>query len=152
MLFGQTSAFTTRLAQHRVIFPLVFFRWWGRPIFIDSPKKGLHPGFALPRFRFFVKAGTLPAEMAASLAATHGKTRDRIAAPGHEALAASVKALSTSTEGAQQQGSRIQDEEICDLLAELEIEPGRPIAQEAVKMIQRWAAILGEKDWVAEDE
>ncbi|CAB1113054.1 unnamed protein product [Ectocarpus sp. CCAP 1310/34] len=98
--------------------------------------------------RCFVKANTLPVEMAAALTAAHGKARDRIAEPEHKALTASVSVLSTSVQEAQQQGSSIQDEDICDLLAELNIEPGKPIAEEAVNAVQHWATIEDEDDVV----
>ena len=42
---------------------------------------------------------------------------------------------------AQQQASRIVDDEISELLAELDIEPGKPVAEEAVNAIHGWATI-----------
>ena len=42
---------------------------------------------------------------------------------------------------AQQQGSRIVDDEISELLAELDIEPGKPVAEESVNAIHGWATI-----------
>ena len=42
---------------------------------------------------------------------------------------------------AQQQGSCIVDDEISELLAELDIEPGKPVAEEAVNVIHGWATI-----------
>ena len=42
---------------------------------------------------------------------------------------------------ALQKGSRIEDEDIAELMTELNIEPGRPLVEEAVSAIQGWATI-----------
>ncbi|CAB1100108.1 unnamed protein product [Ectocarpus sp. CCAP 1310/34] len=68
--------------------------------------------------------------------------------PDLKALTETVNKLSTSVHEAQQQGSRIEDEDIAELLAELRIEPGKRIEEEAVNAIQGWAAI--EDDEVVE--
>ncbi|CAB1111078.1 unnamed protein product [Ectocarpus sp. CCAP 1310/34] len=75
--------------------------------------------------RCFVKAETLPEEMAAELTKQHDKTRFNVADPDLKALAETVNTLSTSVQDAQKQGSRVVDEEISELLAELNIEPGK---------------------------
>ena len=71
----------------------------------------------------------------------HGKTRFHVAEPDLKALAETVNTLSTSERDAQQQGSRIVDDEISELLAELDIEPEKPVAEEAVNAIHGWATI-----------
>ncbi|CAB1096975.1 unnamed protein product [Ectocarpus sp. CCAP 1310/34] len=98
--------------------------------------------------RCFVKAESLPEEMAAELTKQHGKTRFNVAEPDLKALAETVNTLSTSVQDAQKQGSRVVDEEISELLAELNIEPGKPVAGEAVAAIQRWATIEDDEEVV----
>ncbi|CAB1101968.1 unnamed protein product [Ectocarpus sp. CCAP 1310/34] len=98
--------------------------------------------------RCFVKAETLPEEMAAELTKQHGKTRFNVAKPDLKALAETVKTLSTSVKDAQKQGSRVVDEEISELLAELNIEPRKPVAGEAVAAIQGWATIEDDEEAV----
>ncbi|CAB1115493.1 unnamed protein product [Ectocarpus sp. CCAP 1310/34] len=88
--------------------------------------------------RCFVKAKTLPE---AELTKQHGKTRFGVADPDLAALTETVNTLSTSVHDAQQHGFRIVDDEISELFAELDIEPGEPIAEEAVSAIQGWATI-----------
>ena len=58
-----------------------------------------------------------------------------------KALTETANTLSTSVRDAQQQGSRVVDDEISELLAELDIEPGKPVAEEAVNAIHGWATI-----------
>ena len=65
----------------------------------------------------------------------HGKTRFHVAEPDLKALKETVDTLSTSVRDAQQQGSRIVDDEFSELLAELDIEAGKPVAEEAVNAI-----------------
>ncbi|CAB1102147.1 unnamed protein product [Ectocarpus sp. CCAP 1310/34] len=69
----------------------------------------------------------------------NGRTRFQIAEPDLKALTETVNKLSTSVHEAQQQGSRIEAEDIAELLAELRIEPGKRIEEEAVNAIQGWA-------------
>ena len=91
---------------------------------------------ALPVTRCFVKTETLPEEMAAELTKQHGKTRFQITEPAFKALTDALDTLSTSAHEAQQQGSPIEDKGIAELMAELRIEPGKPIMGEAVNAIQ----------------
>ncbi|CAB1103823.1 unnamed protein product [Ectocarpus sp. CCAP 1310/34] len=98
--------------------------------------------------RCFVKAETLPEEMAAELTKQHRNTRFNVAEPDLKVLAETVNTVSTSVQDAQKQGSRVVDEEISELLAELNIEPGKPVAGEAVAAIQGWATIEDEEEVV----
>ncbi|CAB1110353.1 unnamed protein product [Ectocarpus sp. CCAP 1310/34] len=98
------------------------------------------------RQKCFVKANTLPEEMAAELTNQHGNARFQTAEPDLKALTETVNKLSTSVHEAQQQGSRIEDEDIAELLAELRIEPGKRIEEEAVNAIQGWATTCIEDD------
>ena len=91
--------------------------------------------------RCFVKADTLPVEMVAELTKAHGKARDRIAEPELKALTKSLNTLSTSVQDANLQGSRIEDEELCDLLAGLDLIPGKGADAEATNAIRVWATI-----------
>ena len=79
--------------------------------------------------------------MEAELTKQHGKTRFAIAEPCLKALTETVTTLSASVNDAQQQGSLVVDDEIAELLAELNIEPGKPLGGEAVSAIQGWATI-----------
>ncbi|CAB1105377.1 unnamed protein product [Ectocarpus sp. CCAP 1310/34] len=79
--------------------------------------------------------------MAAELTKQHGKTRFDIAEPDLKALTETVNTLSTSVSDAQKQGSAVVDDEIAELLAELNIEPGQPLRGQAVSAIQGWATI-----------
>ena len=79
--------------------------------------------------------------MAAELTKQHGKTRCHVAEPDLKALTETVNTLSTSVHNAQQQGSPIEDEEISELLAELDIEPGKSVGEETANVIQGWATI-----------
>ena len=79
--------------------------------------------------------------MAAELTKQHGKTRCHVAEPDLKALTETVNTLSTSVHNAQQQGSPIEDEEISEPLAELDIEPGKSVGEEAANVIQGWATI-----------
>ncbi|CAB1099057.1 unnamed protein product [Ectocarpus sp. CCAP 1310/34] len=96
--------------------------------------------------RCFVKADTLPSEMAAELTTQHGKTRFSIAEPDLKALTETVNKLSTSVGEAQKQGAGIVDEEISELFAELDIEPGKPVEEEAVSAIRGWATIEDDEE------
>ena len=96
---------------------------------------------ALSGTRCFVKAETLPEEMAAELTKQHAKTRFQIAEPTLKALTEALNTLSTSAHEAQQQGSRLEDKDIAELMAALRIELGKPIVGEAVNAIQGWATI-----------
>ncbi|CAB1096174.1 unnamed protein product [Ectocarpus sp. CCAP 1310/34] len=98
--------------------------------------------------RCFVEAETLPEEVAAELTKQHGKTRFNVAEPDLKALAETVNMLSTNVQGAQKQGSRVVDEEISELLAELNIEPEKPVAGEALAAIQGWATIEDDEEVV----
>ncbi|CAB1098723.1 unnamed protein product [Ectocarpus sp. CCAP 1310/34] len=98
--------------------------------------------------RCFVKAETLPEEMAAEPTKQHGKTRFNVAEPDLKALADTVNKLSTSVQDAQKQGSRVVDEEISERLAELNIKPGKPVAGEVVAAIQGWATIKDDEEVV----
>lgn len=77
--------------------------------------------------------------MAAELTKQHGKTRCHVAEP-LKALTETVNTLSTNVHNAQQQGSPIEDE-ISELLAELDIEPGKSVGEETANVIQGWATI-----------
>lgn len=79
--------------------------------------------------------------MEGELTKQHGKTRFNIEEPDLKALAQTVNALSTSVRDAQQEGSRLKDDEISELLAELHIEPGEPAVGEALSTIHGWATI-----------
>ena len=102
--------------------------------------------FLLPGTRCFVKADTLPPEMAAGLTKQHGKTRFSIAEPDLKALTETVNKLSTSVGDAQEQGAGIVDEEISELFAELDIEPGKPVEGEAVSATQGWTTIEDDEE------
>ena len=91
--------------------------------------------------RCFVKADTLPVEMVAELTKAHGKARDRIAEPELKALTKSLNTLSTSVQDANLQGSRIEDEELWDLLAGLDLIPGKGADAEVTNAIRVWATI-----------
>ena len=73
--------------------------------------------------------------MDAELTKQYGKTRLNIKEPDLKALAEAVNALRTSVRDAQQEGFRLQDDEISELLAELHIEPGEPAVGEALSTI-----------------
>ena len=79
--------------------------------------------------------------MAAELTKQHGKTRFDIAEPDLKALMETVNTLSTIVSDAQKQGSAVVDDEMAELLAELNIEPGQPLGGQAVSAIQGWATI-----------
>ena len=87
--------------------------------------------------------------MAAELTKQHGKTRFSIAEPDLKALTETVNKLSTSVGHAHKQGAGTVDEDISELFAELDIEPGKPVEGEAVSAIQGWATIEDD-DEVAE--
>lgn len=79
--------------------------------------------------------------MAAELTKQHGKAQVDIAEPDLKALTETVNTLSTSVSDAQQQGSGVVDDEIAELLAELNIEPGKPLGGQAVSALQEWGTI-----------
>ncbi|CAB1116635.1 unnamed protein product [Ectocarpus sp. CCAP 1310/34] len=58
-----------------------------------------------------------------------------------KALTRSLKTLSKSVLKVQQQGSSIQDEELCELVAGFNIEPGKAAVGDAVNTLQAWATI-----------
>ncbi|CAB1110321.1 unnamed protein product [Ectocarpus sp. CCAP 1310/34] len=91
--------------------------------------------------RCFVKAETLPDEMAAELTKQYGKSQFHVAEPTLKALTETLNTLSTSVHEAHKQGTQIEDEDIAELIAELRIEPGKPLLEEAVNAIQGWATI-----------
>ena len=65
-----------------------------------------------------------------------------------KALTETVNTLSTSVRDAQQEGSRIVDDEISELLVELDIEPGKPVAEETVNAIHGCVTIEDDDDVV----
>ena len=86
--------------------------------------------------------------MEAELTQTHGKARGNVVDSDVKALTDAVITLSTSVHGAQQQGCHVQDEEICEILANLDIAPGQPADQEAMKAVQLWGTVEDEHDVV----
>ena len=86
--------------------------------------------------------------MAAELTNLHGKTQARIHEPALRSLTKSVHSLSTSVHDAQQQGSRIEDEDLSEMFAEINVSPGEPAPEEAVDLVQAWATIEDDDDVV----
>lgn len=94
------------------------------------------------------KAKTLPEEMEAALTAEHGKARTAGEDPAVKGLTKTLNAMSSRVHEAQQQGTSIGDTEIVDLLAMLDITPGKPAADTSVLAAQTWASIEDRADVV----
>ena len=101
-----------------------------------------------PSPRCFVKAKTLPVEMEAQLTAVHGKPRDRIIGPAVEALTKTLDNLSSRVREAQQQGPPVEDAELSDLVANLDITPGEAVNETANKAAEVWATMEDQDDVV----
>eukprot|EP00903_Cladosiphon_okamuranus_P011316 g10668.t1 len=108
--------------------------------------KGAKPITSFFQKACFVKADTLPPEMAAELTNQHGKTQFSVAEPDLKALTETANKLSASVCDAHEQGAGIVDEEISELFAEVEIEPRKPVEGEAVRAIQGWATIEDDEE------
>ena len=80
----------------------------------------------------------------------HGKARGRVTDPPVKALKDALNMLSMSVRDAQQQGSRVENEDIREMLANLDITPGEAASEEAMDAIRVWATVEDEED-VRED-
>ena len=76
----------------------------------------------------------------------HGKARGRITDSPVKALKDALDMLSMSVRDAQQQGSRVEDEDIREMLASLDITPGEAASEEAMDAIRVWATVEDEED------
>ena len=95
--------------------------------------------------RRFVKADTLPEEMADTLTNAHGKARGRgVTDPPVKAFKDALNMLSMSVRDAQQQGSRVEDEDIREMFANLGITPGEAASEEAMDASRTWATVEDE--------
>ena len=75
----------------------------------------------------------------------HGKARGRVTDPPVKALKDALNMLSMSVRDAQRQGSRVEDEDICEMLANLDITPGEAAGKEAMDAIRVWATVENEE-------
>ena len=98
---------------------------------------------SIPRCQ--VKAKTLPLDMEADLTATHGKV---VQGGSSEVatLAGALNKLSMRVHQAEKEGSPMADKEVIDVLANLDITPGLPAGEEAIKAAEVWATMEGQKD------
>lgn len=80
------------------------------------------------------------------LAAAHGKPRTGVEDPAVKGLAKTLNTMSSRVHEAQQQGTFIGDEDIVDLLANLDITPGKPATESSMLAAQTWASIEDQKD------
>ena len=96
--------------------------------------------------RCCVKADTLQEEMVDKLTNAHGKARGRVTDPPVKAFKDAVNMLSMSVRDAQQQGSRGEDEDIHEMLANLDITPGEAASEEAMDAIRVWATVKDKED------
>ena len=76
----------------------------------------------------------------------HAKARGRVTNPPAKALKDALNMLSMSVRDAQQQGSRVEDEDIREMLANLDITPGEAASEEAMDAIRVWATVEDEED------
>ena len=83
-----------------------------------------------------------------ALAAAHGKARTTGEDPAVKGLTNILNTMSSRVHEAQQQGVSIGDTEIVDLLANLDITPGKPAAESSVLAAQTWASIEDQEDVV----
>lgn len=79
--------------------------------------------------------------------AKHGKKRDHAKEPGVEALTKTLNTLiSRAHEGAKQGSTNIA--ECSDLLANLDISPGNPASDAAIKAVYTWVSLEDQDDIV----
>ena len=91
--------------------------------------------------RCWIRAETLPAEKQASLTQASGKgvvngSKD----DGVAELTAALNAISVAV-GTAAEGGPAQDVKLCEVLAHLDIVPGRPAHPAAIEAVQAWAEL-----------